>query len=661
MRPGDEILSAVVKPGQYVGGEWNSVIKDPESVRVRFAFCFPDTYELGMSHLGMKILYHLKNERDDVWCERVFAPMTDMEDIMRAEGIPLFALESGDPVREFDFIGFTLQYEMSYTNVLNMIDLAGLEVRSAKRGPQDPLVVCGGPCATNPEPLAPFADIFIIGEGEEVNNELIDVYMDHQYSRDRSAESRTDFLIEASQLEGIYVPEFYDVTYNEDGTIERFFIKEEYASLAEKKGMNIPEKIRRRVIADLDSVYYPDKMVVPFLETKHDRITLEMFRGCIRGCRFCQAGFIYRPVRERSPERLLELARSLIQNTGYEEVGLMSLSTSDYTCLEEFVMPLLEETEKQRIGFSLPSLRIDSFSLDLMEKTSKVRKTGLTFAVEAGTQRLRDVINKGVTEEDLLQSVSLAFNGGWNSVKIYLMLGLPTETMEDVEGIAQLGYKLLAEWRKLPPEKRKRPVNITLSASSFVPKPFTPFQWEAQDRGEVLREKQRYLNDRINSKNIVFKYHESRISVLEGVLARGDRRVADVLESTWRKGSKFDSWDEHFKEENWNSAFEENAVDPSFYVNRKRDFSEHLPWDHIDIGVTKEFFIREAENAYKGIVTPNCREKCSACGVGSYKCGECVKDGRIGGGRAQSGVTGSGSDTVNGIATEKGTEVTSYE
>lgn len=623
MRPSEKILSKVIKPGQYVGGEWNSVVKNAADVKVRFAFCFPDTYELGMSHLGMKILYHMKNMRDDVWCERVFAPMTDMEEEMRANNIPLFALESGDAVKDFDFVGFTLQYEMSYTNILNMLDLAGLEVRSVNRLNDDPIVVCGGPCAVNPEPLSAFADLFIIGEGEEVNNELIDLYIRH---KEAGAWDKKAFLLEAScTIGGIYVPEFYQAEYNEDNTLRSFEVKPEHVAMATEKGWSIPEKIKRRLIADMDSVYYPDKMVVPFLETTHDRITLEMFRGCIRGCRFCQAGFIYRPVRERSPERLMDLARKLIANTGYEEVGLMSLSTSDYTCLPEFVNPLLEETKKKRIGFSLPSLRIDSFSLDLMEKTGEVRKSGLTFAVEAGTQRLRDVINKGVTDEDLFRSVSMAFNGGWNSVKLYFMIGLPTETKEDLDGIAKLAYGILGEWSKLPSEKRNRAVNISLSASSFVPKPFTPFQWEAQDTMDTLREKQHFLRERIKSKHIAFKYHESKVSVLEGVFSRGDRRLSDVLESAWRSGCKFDSWDEHFKAENWEKAFEDNNVDKAFYVNRKRGFEELLPWDHIDIGVTKAFFISEAKKAYEGVITPNCREKCSACGVGSYKCGECIK------------------------------------
>ena len=604
----DSVLARVEKPARYTGGELNSVMKDAAEVEIRFAFCFPDTYEIGMSHLGMKILYHVLNERSDTWCERVFAPWQDMELQMRERGVPLFGLESQEPISQFDLLGFTLQYEMSYTNILNMLDLAGVPLRSVDRL-GGPFVCAGGPCAVNPEPLAPFVDFFMIGEGEEVINEVMDAYSAWK----KSGAERIEFLKALTKVEGVYVPLFYDVEYKVDGTIKNFVAKD-----------GAPQSIRKRIVRDLDNASYPDKVIVPFLDIVHDRIMLEIFRGCIRGCRFCQAGFIYRPVREKSPETLINLARDLIDNTGYEEIGLLSLSTSDYTCLEELATPLVDEMEERKVSFSLPSLRIDSFSIDLMKKAQKVRKSGLTFAPEAGTQRLRDVINKGVTEEDLFRSAKTAFEGGWSGVKLYFMLGLPTETMEDVDGIAELARGVLHIWYAVPKELRKKQLTLSVSASSFVPKPFTPFQWVAQDTGEMLRDKQMRLRDKIRDKKISFKYHESSISLLEAVFARGDRRVAEVLEAAWRKGCKFDSWDEHFKLELWLEAFKEAGIEPTFYANRVRDFSEKLPWDHIDVGVSKEYLMDEARLAVEEKITPNCRVECTACGANELGDEHCV-------------------------------------
>lgn len=601
----DDILQSVEKPSRYTGGELNSVIKEPGKVEIRFAFCFPDTYEVGMSHLGMKILYHLLNEREDTWCERVFAPWTDMEARMREHGIPLFGLESRDPIRDSDFIGFTLQYEMSYTNILNMLDLAGVPILSRDRGEGMPFVCAGGPCAYNPEPLADIVDFFMMGEGEEIISEVMDTYLEWK----KKGVSREEFLNMIVNIEGIYVPQFYKAEYNADGTLS--------ATRPLKEGY--PARIRKRIIKDLDQTYFPDKIVVPFTGIVHDRIMLELFRGCSRGCRFCQAGFIYRPVRERTPGKLLELAEKLENSTGYEEISLTSLSTSDYTGLPQLTGDLVREMEPKKVNLALPSLRIDSFSLELMEKAQKVRKSGLTFAPEAGTQRLRDIINKGVTEEDLIHSVSMAFKGGWSGVKLYFMIGLPGETYEDIAGIAELGQKVADAWMKTPRELRGRGLEVTISTSSFVPKPFTPFQWEAQDPMAELREKQKFLKGKLHSKFIKYNWHESEVSLLEAVFARGDRKTGPVLLKAWENGCKFDGWGEHFRFDAWMKAFEECRVDPAFYANRKRSPDEVFPWDHIDTGVSKKFLKRENERAYKGEITPNCSVGCSACGAASLK------------------------------------------
>lgn len=604
----DGLLKSVEKPSRYTGNEWNSVIKDPKNVNIRFAFCFPDTYEIGMSHLGMKILYHLLNERDDCYCERVFAPWTDMEAKMRENNIPLYSLETKDAIKSFDFAGFTLQYEMSYTNIVNMLDLAGIPLASETRSDGDTFVCAGGPCAYNPEPLADIVDFFMMGEGEEIINEVMDVYSKWK----GTGQTREAFLEAIVKIEGIYVPSFYDVSYNEDSTIKSFIpLKPEY-----------PTMIRKRIIKDMDKAYYPDKIVVPYTEIVHDRVMIEVFRGCMRGCRFCQAGFVYRPVREKSKERLMELAKKLEDSTGYEEISLTSLSTSDYTSLEELTTELLNEMEERKVNLSLPSQRIDSFSLDLMEKAQKVRKSGLTFAPEAGTQRLRDVINKGITEEDIIKALALAFNGGWNGVKLYFMIGLPTETLEDVEGIAELAHKVLDVYRKVP-KKNGKGLSVNVSISSFVPKAFTPFQWEAQYSREELSERQMFLKDKIRARQISFNYSDNKLGFMEAVFARGDRRTCKVLIKAWELGCKFDGWGEHFKYNIWMKAFEECGVDPFYYATRKREYDEILPWDHIDIGVSKKYLINESKKAIAGNITSNCRVDCSGCGVGVFECGIC--------------------------------------
>lgn len=595
----ETILSRVQKPARYTGGEYNAVVKDPKQVDTRVAMCFPDTYEIGMSNLGVRILYGLMNELPGVWCERVFAPWGDMEEEMRREGLPLYGLESGDPISDFDIIGFSLGYEMAYTNVLNMLDLAGLPLRSADRDEDAPLIIAGGTCAYNPEPLAPFVDIFSLGEGEEVTVELIRLY---QRAR-REGWSRQDLLAAAAKVPGLYVPSLYAVTYREDGTVEAIVPQE-----------GAPELVTKRIVQDLDKAYFPVKTIVPSTEIVHDRVMLEVFRGCIRGCRFCQAGYAYRPVRTRSPQLLVEQGIAACKDSGYQEMTLSSLSTSDYRPLEGLCDGLLEWCEPNKVSLSLPSLRADNFSMGLMQRLQHVRKSGLTFAPEAGTQRLRDAINKNVTEADLMNSCRTAFLGGWNTVKLYFMLGLPTETDEDVLGIADLAKKVLQLWRETAPDKR-RGCRITVSTACFVPKPHTAFQWEPQVTREEYLRRVKLLRDNMREKSIVYHWHDPDTSYLEAVFARGDRRLADAIELAWREGAKFDSWSEYFDLDRWLRAFDACGLDPTFYANRVRDREEVLPWSRISTGVTPAFLWRERERAYEAVITPDCRKQCTGCGA----------------------------------------------
>ena len=595
----ETILSRVQKPARYTGGEYNAVVKDPKQVDTRVAMCFPDTYEIGMSNLGVRILYGVMNELPGVWCERVFAPWGDMEEEMRREGLPLYGLESGDPISDFDIIGFSLGYEMAYTNVLNMLDLAGLPLRSADRDEDAPLIIAGGTCAYNPEPLAPFVDIFSLGEGEEVTVELIRLC---QRAR-REGWSRQDLLSAAARVPGLYVPSLYAVTYREDGTVEAVTPQE-----------GAPELVTKRIVQDLDKAYFPVKTIVPSTEIVHDRVMLEVFRGCIRGCRFCQAGYAYRPVRTRSPQLLVEQGIAACQDSGYQEMTLSSLSTSDYRPLEGLCDGLLEWCEPNKVSLSLPSLRADNFSMGLMQRLQHVRKSGLTFAPEAGTQRLRDAINKNVTEADLMNSCRTAFLGGWNTVKLYFMLGLPTETDEDVLGIADLAKKVLQLWRETAPDKR-RGCRITVSTACFVPKPHTAFQWEGQVTREEYLRRVKLLRDNMREKSIVYHWHDPDTSFLEAVFARGDRRLADVIETAWREGAKFDSWSEYFDLERWLRAFASRGLDPAFYANRVRSREEVLPWSRISTGVTPAFLWRERERAYEAVITPDCRKQCTGCGA----------------------------------------------
>ena len=604
----EKILPLVQKPGRYIGGELNSVVKDKTQVKLRYAFCFPDTYEIGMSHLGMKILYSIANERKDIWCERVFAPWHDMEEQMRKHSIPLYALESGDSIKDFDLIGFTLMYELSYSNVLNMLDLAGLPVKAADRHSLTPIVVGGGPCACNPEPMAEFFDVFSLGEGEEMYEPFFDLLEECK----KNKSSKEEFLRRVSKLDGFYVPSLYDVRYNADKTIK---------SVTPKDGA--PEKITKQIVSDFDKVRYPQKFVVPFVEVVHDRVVHEILRGCIRGCRFCQAGFIYRPIREKSPETINSQCRGLCDATGYDEISLSSLSTSDYTQLESLLDKLLSWTIPEKINIALPSLRVDNFSDELMEKLNKVRRSGLTFAPEAGTQRLRDAINKNVTEDEVLRTSRKAFSGGWTAVKLYFMLGLPTETMEDVAGIADLSQKVVDEFYKNPDKPKGKGVQVSISVASFVPKPFTPFQWEPQDTREMLLEKQAHLLSCVKTRKVSVSYHKVEISFLEGVFARGDRKLSAVIEYAWRHGCKFDGWDDSFKFETWLEAFEQCGIDPLFYTSRKREFNEILPWDHLDYGIRKEFLVAENKKAHESETTPHCRIKCAGCGANRLNGGKC--------------------------------------
>ncbi|NFD78482.1 TIGR03960 family B12-binding radical SAM protein [Clostridium botulinum] len=609
-RISDDVLFRVEKPARYIGGELNSYNKDLNDIDIRYAFCFPDVYEVGMSHLGMKILYYILNEREDTFCERVFAPCPDMEKIMREENILLYGLESKDPIKDFDFIGFTLQYEMSYSNILNMLDLAGVTIRASERGEEEPIVMCGGPCAYNPEPLYNIADMFVLGEGEELNTKVLDLYKKY-----KGKGKKKEFLREASKIRGVYIPSLYEVTYKEDNTIKEF--KPLYD--------DVPKKVKKVIINNINDVVYPDKFVVPYTDIVHDRIVLETFRGCTRGCRFCQAGMIYRPVREKKTERLLELSDKLIKNTGYDEVTLSSLSICDYSDIQNLVFSMVERHKEGKVGVTLPSLRIDSFSVDLIKEIQKVRKTGLTFAPEAGSQRMRDVINKGVTEENLMTSVKSAFEAGWSTIKLYFMLGLPYETLEDVIGIAELGQRVVQKYYEVPKEVRKKGLKVTVSTSIFVPKPFTPFQWAPQDTMEDVRKKIEAVRGAIKSKQITYNWHESLVSYMEAIFARGDRRICDVLIKAFEKGARFDGWNQYFDFNIWKEALEESNVDGDFYAYRQREYDEILPWDFVDTGVSKEFLMRENERAKKAEVTPDCRQGCKNCGVNVNLEGECFE------------------------------------
>ncbi|MBR5111193.1 MAG: TIGR03960 family B12-binding radical SAM protein [Clostridia bacterium] len=598
----EALLETVQRPARYTGGEMNAVRKDWKDVRCTFGFCFADTYEIGMSHLGMKILYYLINERPDALCERLFMPDADMADKMREAGVPLFSLESRAALHEFDIIGFTLQYEMSYTNILEMLDLGRVPIRREDRTEKAPIVVAGGPCAFNPEPLAPFIDAFMIGDGEDVMHELIDVIRD---GREANL-SRMDILRGLAKLEGVYVPAFYDVKYNGDGTLQSFTPNDPAA----------PEKVKKRVVKDLSGAVYPTCIPVPYTEIVHDRMVLEIMRGCTRGCRFCQAGMMYRPVRERSMERLIELADKLQQSTGYEEMSLSSLSSGDYTCLPQLIQALMDRYRDKRVSVSLPSMRIDNIVKQSLEETQQVKKSGLTLAPEAGSQRLRDVINKGVTEEDLIRSVTDAFACGWSSVKLYFMMGLPTETDEDLRGIGDLAKKVVDAYYRVPKEQRaKNGVRVTASASVFVPKPFTPFQWAAQDTIDTVHEKQAALRQYLKLKNVHFNWHESELSMLEACISRGDRRIGEVIYAAWKRGCRLDSWNEHFKFDQWLAAFADCGLDPAFYAHRERPYEELLPWEFIDAGVSMAYLKRENEKAKKTQTTPDCRHGCNGCGL----------------------------------------------
>ena len=611
----DEILLNIEKPARYIGNEINSVMKDKEKVAIRFAMCFPDVYEIGMSHLGIQILYDMFNRREDTWCERVYSPWIDLDRIMREQHIPLFALESQDPIQDFDFLGITIQYEMCYTNILQVLDLSNIPLFASDRTDEDPVVIGGGPCAVNPEPLADFFDLFYIGEGETVYNDLLDAYKENK----KNHGTRRDFLEMAAEIEGIYVPQFYDVSYHEDGTLKSFLPNNSHARAT----------IKKQVVRNMSDAPYPSKPVVPFIKVTQDRIVLEIQRGCIRGCRFCQAGMIYRPTREKNLETLKRYAIEMLKNTGHEEISLSSLSSSDYSMLKDLVLFLMEECKDKGINISLPSLRIDSFSLDVMGKVQDIKKSSLTFAPEAGSQRMRNVINKGLTEEMILDGAAQAFAGGWNKVKLYFMLGLPGETEEDVKEIPRLADRVARKYYEIPKSQRNGKCQITFSTSFFIPKPFTPFQWAQMFTQEDYIHRAYIVNqemkEQLNRKSLRYNWHEADVTVLEGVFARGDRRTSKVLLEAYRLGCLYDSWSDEFQNDKWMQAFENTGVDLTFYTMRKRELDELFPWDFIDVGVTKSFLRREWERAMRGEVTPNCREKCSACGAMCYQGGVCFE------------------------------------
>lgn len=609
----DDILCKVEKPSRYVGGELNQVIKNPKDVNIRFAFCFPDVYEVGMSHLGTRILYHTINERKNTYCERVFAPWPDMETLMRKSDIKLFTLETKTPLDQFDMLGFTLQYEMSYTNILNMLDMSGITIRASERGEDEPIIMAGGPCAYNPEPLYDIVDFFEIGEGEEMMDDVLEVYAKHKAN---GKVNKKEFLREISHIGGIYVPSLYDVSYNEDGTIREFTPKYE----------DVPAKVKKRIVNNFDKVSFPDEMIVPYTDIVHDRVVLETARGCTNGCRFCQAGMIYRPVREKTTNTLIEQARKALKATGYDEVSLASLSICDYSNIQNLISSLVLEHEADKVGIALPSIRVDAFSVDLIKEIQKVRKTGLTFAPEAGSQRMRDIINKGLTEERILEAAKSAFESGWSTIKLYFILGLPYETTEDAAGIGELAEKMADVYFGIPKDVRNKGLKITVSTSILVPKPFTPFQWAPMARPEIVDERIKAVRGAIKSRSIVYNYHEQETSFMEAVFARGDRRTCDVLIKAFEKGAKFDGWSEYFNMEIWNETMEECNLDSEFYVYREREYDEILPWDFIDIGVNRKYMERENEKAKKAELTKNCLEGCTGCGINvNFKEGKCFE------------------------------------